>query len=304
MPVVHSAASSGISEEFAGHVARQVCEAHFALWPRAAPHPAEGSRVVDIFEFVRGREGGCSTGTLPVHRIGECAAFQERLDGKKGRKGTYLVCSLFFIMFLPFVASRRPLTPKSRLLPGPSKVDGHGGETMTETCKIWSQEEQSHIFRHVQAFGYAVHAVEGRKLILGGVEHHGCKGLGACPMPNGQHAICDVIPGTSAKRDRVTSCFKGVHSRIFLNWDGRVPDGTMDANGHGAGASTFPPRAQPASAKWSTIHSPQFAAHSRCGALKWSWQGGRSVQTTSEEGARSRFMPGRARCFFACSGAS
>jgi 2-C-methyl-D-erythritol 2,4-cyclodiphosphate synthase len=73
--------------------------------------------------------------------------------------------------------------------------------------------------------GYDVHAlVEGRKLILGGVEIPHSKGLeGHSDADVLMHAICDAILGALGEADighffpNTDPRWKGVQSRIFLN---------------------------------------------------------------------------------------
>lgn len=78
--------------------------------------------------------------------------------------------------------------------------------------------------------GYDVHAlVEGRKLILGGVEIPHTKGLeGHSDADVLMHAICDAILGAIGEADighyfpNTDPRWKGVGSRIFLNEAARV----------------------------------------------------------------------------------
>lgn len=78
--------------------------------------------------------------------------------------------------------------------------------------------------------GYDVHAlVEGRKLILGGVEIPHPKGLdGHSDADVLMHAICDAILGALGEVDighffpNTDPRWKGVHSRIFLNEAARL----------------------------------------------------------------------------------
>ena len=78
--------------------------------------------------------------------------------------------------------------------------------------------------------GYDVHAlVEGRKLILGGVEIHHPKGLdGHSDADVLMHAICDAILGALGEDDighffpNTDARWKGVRSRIFLNEAARL----------------------------------------------------------------------------------
>ena len=78
--------------------------------------------------------------------------------------------------------------------------------------------------------GYDVHAlVEGRKLILGGVDIPHSKGLdGHSDADVLMHAICDAILGALGEADighffpNTDSRWKGAHSRIFLNEAARL----------------------------------------------------------------------------------
>jgi len=78
--------------------------------------------------------------------------------------------------------------------------------------------------------GYDVHAlVEGRELILGGVEIPHSKGLaGHSDADVLMHAICDAILGAIGEADighyfpNTDPRWKGVRSRIFLNEAARV----------------------------------------------------------------------------------
>jgi len=78
--------------------------------------------------------------------------------------------------------------------------------------------------------GYDVHAlVEGRKLILGGVEIPHPKGLdGHSDADVLMHAICDAILGALGEDDighffpNTDARWKGVRSRIFLNEAARL----------------------------------------------------------------------------------
>jgi 2-C-methyl-D-erythritol 2,4-cyclodiphosphate synthase len=78
--------------------------------------------------------------------------------------------------------------------------------------------------------GYDVHAlVEGRKLILGGVEIPHPKGLeGHSDADVLMHAICDAILGALGEADighyfpNTDARWKGVRSRIFLNEAARL----------------------------------------------------------------------------------
>jgi 2-C-methyl-D-erythritol 2,4-cyclodiphosphate synthase len=87
------------------------------------------------------------------------------------------------------------------------------------------------IFRMVHVgIGYDVHAlVEGRKLILGGVEIPHPKGLdGHSDADVLMHAICDAILGAMGEPDighyfpNTDSRWKGVRSRVFLNEAARL----------------------------------------------------------------------------------
>ncbi|HOX58304.1 MAG TPA: 2-C-methyl-D-erythritol 2,4-cyclodiphosphate synthase [Candidatus Paceibacterota bacterium] len=78
--------------------------------------------------------------------------------------------------------------------------------------------------------GYDVHAlVEGRKLILGGVEIPHSKGLeGHSDADVLMHAICDAILGAMGEADighyfpNTDARWKGAQSRIFLNEAARL----------------------------------------------------------------------------------
>ena len=78
--------------------------------------------------------------------------------------------------------------------------------------------------------GYDVHAlVEGRKLILGGVEIPHPKGLeGHSDADVLMHAICDAILGALGEADighffpNTDARWKGAHSRLFLNEAARL----------------------------------------------------------------------------------
>ena len=78
--------------------------------------------------------------------------------------------------------------------------------------------------------GYDVHAlVEGRKLILGGVEIPHAKGLeGHSDADVLMHAICDAVLGALGEADighyfpNTDPRWKGVRSRVFLNEAARL----------------------------------------------------------------------------------